>query len=125
MWSPDGRENSVDRDYWTPNNPTNEYPRVNPGLTRSGWSKATTLQYTNGTFVKIKDITLGYTLPTSISGKIAMSSFRVYVAAKNYLVFGKNFSKGRYDPEAVNEYGRSNVGFPAAKMMVAGINVTF
>ena len=33
LWSPDCRENSVERDYWTPNNPTNEYPRVNPSLT--------------------------------------------------------------------------------------------
>jgi TonB-linked SusC/RagA family outer membrane protein len=125
MWSPDGRENSVERDYWTPNNPTNEYPRVNPGLTRSGWSKATTLQYTDGTFVKVKDITLGYTLPTSLTGKIAMSSFRVYLSAKNYLVFGKNYSKGRYDPEAVNSVGKSNVGFPAAKMLIVGANITF
>jgi TonB-dependent starch-binding outer membrane protein SusC len=125
MWSPDARENSIVRDYWTPNNPTNEYPRVNPGLTRSGWSKATTLQYDNGSFVKIKDITLGYTLPANIISKAAMSSLRVYISAKNYLVFGKNYSKGRYDPEAVNNKGESNVSFPAAKMIVVGANVTF
>ncbi|MBP1668030.1 MAG: TonB-dependent receptor [Bacteroidetes bacterium] len=133
MWSPDGRENSVDRNYWTPNNPTSEYPRVNPGLTRSGWSKATTLQYTDGSFVKVKDITLGYTIPQSITGRVAVSALRIYVSAKNYLVFGKYFSKGRYDPESIDMtkssaddiVGDSNVGFPAAKMLVVGANVTF
>jgi TonB-linked SusC/RagA family outer membrane protein len=125
MWSPDCRENSVERDYWTPNNPTNEYPRINPGLTRSGWSKATTLQYQDGTFVKIKDITLGYKIPVNLTSKIAVSSFRIYISAKNYFVLGKNFSKGRYDPEAVNSIGRSNVGFPAPKMIAIGANVTF
>ena len=120
MWSPDCRENSMERDYWTPNNPTNEYPRVNPGQTRSGWSEATTLRYTDGTFVKVKDITLGYTLPASISSKAAMSSFRIYVSAKNYLCFGKYFTQGRYDPE-----GGGGTGFPSPKMLIVGANVTF
>lgn len=125
IWSPDGRENSVERNYWTPNNPTNDYPKVNPGLTRSGWSEATTLQYRDGSFVKIKDITFGYTLPANITSKIAISTFRIYVSAKNYFVFGENFSNGRYDPEAVNSSGNSNIGFPAPKMFVLGANVTF
>jgi len=120
MWSPDCRESSMERNYWTPNNPTNEYPRVNPGLTRSGWSEATTLRYKDGSFVKVKDITLGYTLPASISSKAAMTSFRIYVSAKNYLCFGKFFAQGRYDPE-----GGGGTGFPSPKMLIVGANVTF
>lgn len=124
-WSPDCRENSIKREYWTPNNPNNEYPKVDPGLTRSGWSEATTLQYKEGSFVKVKDITFGYTLPTSISSRAAMSSFRIYISAKNYFVFGKYFAQGRYDPESLNSDGESNTGFPAPKMLVVGANVTF
>ena len=125
QWAPDGRENSIMRDYWTPNNPTNEYPRLNPRLTRSGWSRATVLRYNDGSFVKIKDITLGYTLPRSLTGKILISSARVYITAKNAFVFGKFFNKGRYDPEAVNEDGEFNMSLPIPKMYAIGLNVTF
>jgi TonB-linked SusC/RagA family outer membrane protein len=125
MWSPDGRENSIVRNYWTPNNPTNDYPRLNPRLTRSGWSRATVLRYDDGSFVKIKDITLGYTLPRSVTGKIMISSARIYVTAKNAFVFGKFFNKGRYDPEAVNSSGSFNTSMPIPKMYAIGLNVTF
>jgi TonB-linked SusC/RagA family outer membrane protein len=106
MWSPDGRENSIVRNYWTPNNPTNDYPRLNPRLTRSGWSRATVLRYDDGSFVKI-------------------SSARIYVTAKNAFVFGKFFNKGRYDPEAVNSSGSFNTSMPIPKMYAIGLNVTF
>ncbi|MBN1415962.1 MAG: TonB-dependent receptor [Bacteroidales bacterium] len=124
-WSPDGRENSIERDYWTPNNPNNDYPKVDPGQTRSGWSEATVLQYKDGTFVKIKDITLGYTFPVKWTSYIGISNLRPYLSLKNYFVFGKYFAQGRYDPEAVNSRGESNVGFPAPKMIIVGLNVTF
>ncbi|MBN2612723.1 MAG: TonB-dependent receptor [Bacteroidales bacterium] len=125
MWSPDGRENSIVRDYWTPNNPSNEYPRLNPDLTRSGWSRQTVLRYTDGSFVKIKDITLGYTLPRELTNKIMISSARVYVTAKNAIVFSKVFKKGRYDPEGVNSNGDLGTGLPIPKMYAVGLNITF
>lgn len=125
QWAPDLRENSIMRNYWTPNNPTNDYPRLNPRLTRSGWSRATVMRYLDGSFVKIKDITLGYTLPRSLTSKILISSARVYVTAKNAFVFGEFFNRGRYDPEAVDEDGEYNISLPIPKMYAVGLNVTF
>lgn len=120
MWSPDARENSVKRDYWTPNNPSNKWPRVNSQLTRSGWSEATVLNYVDGSFVKIKDITLGYSLPVKIVNKMFLSSARFYITAKNAFVFGKYFSQGRYDPE-----GQGNISFPIPKLFAIGANIKF
>jgi TonB-linked SusC/RagA family outer membrane protein len=120
QWSPDRRENSMERDYWTPNNPTNDYPRLNPGLTRSGWSEATVLRYKDGSFVKIRDITLGYTIPPKITSKAYISSARVYLTAKNAFAFGKYFKQGRYDPEY-----RGAMGMPIPKMFAIGANLTF
>lgn len=120
QWSPDRRENSMERDYWTPNFPTNEYPKLDPGLTRSGWSEATTMTYQEGSFVKISDITLGYTLPGALTSKAFISSARVYVTMKNYFAFGKYFSQGRYDPEY-----RGAMGKPIPKMLAFGANFTF
>jgi TonB-linked SusC/RagA family outer membrane protein len=118
QWSPDRRENSMERDYWTPNNPTNDYPRLNPGLTRSGWSEATVLRYKDGSFVKIRDLTLGFTLPKDITSKAYISSARVYITAKNAFAFGKYYKQGRYDPEY-----RGAMGIP--KMFAIGANLTF
>jgi TonB-dependent starch-binding outer membrane protein SusC len=120
QWSPDGRENPMEREYWTPNNPINTYPRVNPDLTRSGWSEARTLMYTDGSFVKIKDITLGYTIPNRISQLAYISKARFYVSVKNAFAFGEYFDKGRYDPEY-----EGRMGIPTPKMYSAGLNVTF
>jgi TonB-linked SusC/RagA family outer membrane protein len=120
QWAPDRRENSMERDYWTPNNPTNEYPRIDPGLTRSGWSEATTLRYKDGSYVKIRDITLGYTIPTDLTMKASISSIRIYATLKNYFAFGKYFSQGRYDPEY-----RGALSKPIPKMVAFGANLTF
>lgn len=120
QWAPDRRENSMERDYWTPNNPTNAYPRLDPGLTRSGWSEATTLTYKDGSYIKIRDITLGYTLPEDLTQKAYIKSLRLYVTLKNYFAFGEYFSQGRYDPEY-----RGALGKPIPKMAAFGANFTF
>lgn len=120
QWAPDRRENSMIRDYWTPNNPTNEYPRLDPGLTRSGWAEASVLTYKDGSYVKIRDITLGYTLPSDITQKAYINSLRVYVTLKNYFAFGKYYSEGRYDPEY-----RGALSKPIPKMLAFGANFTF
>ncbi|HDS06704.1 MAG TPA: TonB-dependent receptor, partial [Bacteroides sp.] len=120
QWSPDRRENSMERDYWTPNNPTNEYPRLDPGLTRSGWSEATALRYKDGSYVKIRDITLGYTLPMDVTMRANITSIRLYATLKNYFAFGKYYSQGRYDPEY-----RGAMGKPIPKMVAIGANFTF
>jgi hypothetical protein len=120
QWAPDRRENSMERDYWTPNFPTNDYPRLDPGLTRSGWAEASTLTYKDGSYVKIRDITLGYTLPANITQKAYINSLRVYVTLKNYFAFGEYFSQGRYDPEY-----RGALSKPIPKMLAFGANFTF
>jgi len=120
QWAPDRRENSMERDYWTPNNPTNDYPRLDPTLTRSGWSEATTLRYKDGSYVKIRDITLGYTLPVDLTMKANITSIRLYATLKNYFAFGKYYSQGRYDPEY-----RGALGKPIPKMVAFGANFTF
>lgn len=119
-WNPDGLGNSMQIDYWTPNNPTDNYPSVDPGQTRSGWSQQSSLTYTDGSYIKIKDITLGYTLPTELTKKVFISSARIYVSAKNSIVFSKFFDKDRYDPEM-----SGSIGYPAPKIFLVGASIKF
>ncbi|MBV4357293.1 SusC/RagA family TonB-linked outer membrane protein [Pinibacter aurantiacus] len=102
-------------DYWTPENATDMYPRPNAN---GGILYTSTLRYTDGSFVRVRDITLGYTLPQKWAGKI-FKSFRVYANAKNYITFTNSRIKD-YDPE---RGGSEN--FPMTKLLTAGVNITF
>lgn len=62
-YKPDGLENSSNVDYWTPENPTNNFPRPNRfyGFGKTRYSS--TLKYEKGSFVKVRDVTLAYNIP--------------------------------------------------------------
>jgi TonB-dependent starch-binding outer membrane protein SusC len=85
----------------------------------------------DGSFVRLKNIQLGYNLPVSLTKKMKIQNFRVYVMAGNLFTFTKY--KG-YDPEvsgATDGFGRSisvsedNGTYPQPKTLVFGLNVTF
>lgn len=111
----DGLENGPLVDYWTPENPTHAYPRPNAGTSRASTRYYSTLRYVDGSFLKIRDITLGYTLPATVSERLSLSRLRVYATAKNYFVWS---NMGPYDPER-----GGNLSFPMTRQMVFGLNV--
>jgi TonB-dependent starch-binding outer membrane protein SusC len=116
-FEPNAIENGARVDYWTPENPTNSYPRPNSNISRAALPFATTLGYLDGSFVKIRNITLGYTLPASLTKRIRATSVRAYVSAKNYFTFAK---VDDYDPEGSGSFER-----PLSKLIVGGINLSF
>ncbi len=106
---------SIKADYWTPANPTNEYPR--PNVTAPHRELISTLGYVDGSFVKIRDITLGYTLPKAFTSKFKISNLRLYSTMKNYFTFSK---VNPYDPER-----GGSASFPMTKQWIFGANLTF
>ena len=75
----------------------------------------------DGSYLKIKNVAVGYTLPKSISQTIRMSSARVYVSCQNLATFTKY--KG-FDPEV--PFGGIDLNvYPVTRTLSAGINVTF
>ena len=101
--------------YWTPENPTNEFPR--PEKSYSDSSKLDALGYVDGSYLKIKEITLGYQLPKSWIGKIHASNIRIYCSLKNFFTFSH---LDNYDPER-----GGSLSYPMTKQAVFGINVDF
>jgi TonB-linked SusC/RagA family outer membrane protein len=103
-----GRTNQVRVDYWTPTNPTNAFPR--PDASVSGPIFGSTLQYVDGSFIKMKSINLGYNIPSKLLAHAGISSLRVYVSALNPFIIYSPFVKAGYgpDPEG-NGYGGSGV----------------
>jgi len=115
-FNPSGWTNSIACDYWTPENPTNSYPRPNFNKNESMLYKST-LAYRKGDFLKIKDITFGYNFPKQMISKVNLSKLRIYTTLKNFFTFSE-FSD--YDPER----GGSN-SYPMTKQVVLGVNVSF
>ena len=65
-YEPNAIENGAKADFWTPENPTNEYPRPTLNLSRAALPFATTLGYKDGSFVKVRNIALVYNFPVSL-----------------------------------------------------------
>ena len=99
-----GRVNSLKRDYWTRNNPTNAFPRPDAGSDNVKYS--TTLGYLDGSFVKARSLSLGYSLPANLLDHVKISSLRIYVTCLNPFMIYAPFVKNGYglDPEG-NGYG--------------------
>lgn len=110
-------ENGANIDYWTPENPTNAFPRPDKSKSYNQVMYYTTLAYEKGSFLKIRDITLGYTLPKSLLKRIKLSKLRLYCTAKNFFTFS---GIDHYDPEA-----GGSIDFPMTKQLVFGINLEF
>ncbi|WP_437919084.1 SusC/RagA family TonB-linked outer membrane protein [Sphingobacterium sp. LRF_L2] len=109
-----------DIDYWTPENPNAYLPR--PGLhsTTSGYIGFDALKYVDGSYFKIRNITLGYSLPKGLTKRLAMQRFRIYATANNPFIFTKSDLLKYQDPES---NGSDN--FPLTKQFVLGLNITF
>ncbi len=99
------RPNQVKVDYWTPNNPTNAFPRPVGGVTNLPYSS--TLAYHDASFIRVRSINLGYTVPNSVVERVGMSSLRVYVAAQNpFILYSPFVSSGLgFDPEGTGTGG--------------------
>jgi TonB-linked SusC/RagA family outer membrane protein len=81
----------------------------------------------DGSYLRLKTVQLGYTLPVKSSKKLNIQSFRLYVSAQNLLTF-TNYSG--YDPEVSVYSSALTPGFdysvyPRAKTMTIGINLNF
>lgn len=100
---------------WTPENPNNYRPslRVNREYHASSWSVE------DGSFLRVSNITLGYTLPRGVVSHI--KHLRVYVSASNPVTFSK---VSEYDPE-VGENGIGGVAYPKVCVITAGAEFKF
>ena len=84
-------------DYWTENNQGAYYPAPGTGSEQSTVISA--LRVRDGSFIKVKNITLGYTFPVNISRKALMEKCRIYATAYNPFIYVKDKQLKGTDPE--------------------------
>lgn len=121
-------------DYWTEENTTAFYPRAwDLGGSNTGFSMQRQSQYLlDMSYLRVKNITLGYSVPTNLLSKIYISKARVYMSLENFFTFD-NLRGLPIDPEAVSGYsmfstnynlGRTGTGTPVFKTISCGIQIT-
>nr|WP_241499044.1 TonB-dependent receptor [Rufibacter ruber] len=112
---------------WTPSNPSNEYPRaLASGSLDNGVFSSNIVE--DASYIRLKSVTLGYQVPTTLTQKVKVKNLRIYASATNLWTI-TNYSG--YDPEA-NTFGQSTAvfgvdrgGYPQAKTYLVGLNIGF
>lgn len=110
-----GRQNMVDIDYWTPDKPSDKYPMANAGWLGPDYIFES--YYQDVSYVRLRYVTLGYSLPAMVRSKLKTSSLRVYVSAQNPWLHSKFDG---LDPE-----GAQGFETPSTKTFMIGINAAF
>lgn len=105
-------------DRWTPNNTGASYPRLYQGQSHNLYFSDFWLE--DASYLRLKNVQLGYTFPKTWVSKLGVSNLRAYVSADNLLTFTDYF--GSYDPEVRETSGSV---YPQVKTYVFGVSVTF
>lgn len=77
----------------------------------------------NGAYLRVKNITVGYTLPAELTKKVRLSRVRVFVSGDN--IFEWSALKKYFDPEAVTDASQFGYVYPFNRQYSFGLNVTF
>jgi hypothetical protein len=117
-----GNYNNLNLNYWTPDNHQAVYPKPNSAKSRTPYNSV--LGYFDGSYLKIRSLSLGYHLPSSTLNKLGIGNLYIYSTADApFILFSPyvNQYKG-LDPETTQNV---NIDTPSNWSMVFGVKVTF
>jgi len=127
----EGVENvSVDyyNNHWTPGHPSNKYTRALANDDNTLNSVPSSAFVENGSYLKLKNLTIGYTLPEALSKRFSLSRLRIYFSTQNLFVITKY--RG-LDPEIGIQFGNAtqngvdNGTYPPSRSYTFGLGITF
>jgi TonB-linked SusC/RagA family outer membrane protein len=104
---------------WTPENPYTDVPALNTKT--NNWNSTSTRFLYSGTYARLKNVSLGYTLPSDYFEALGLKKFRIYIQGENLLTFYKH--KGM-DPEQAID-GTTYFRYPAMRTITFGLQATF
>lgn len=117
-----GNYNNVNVHYWTTVNPTNRWSAANSAQTNPPYHS--TFGYFDGSFLKIRSMTLGCSVPGSLFRGTGFKTMRLYATAKDPFILFSPYRSTYHgvDPESA---GMLNVNTPAVWSMLFGLNIGF
>jgi hypothetical protein len=141
FWGPYNRPytflpEAIYKNHWTPETPNAYYPRLRT-YTSIGSTPELAVQQSrylqNASYIRLKDVTLGYTLPASLVNKARLVSARIFVSGQNLWTHSPMFRITKdFDPEVIEgsdpevATGQGDgFSYPMLKTYTVGINITF
>lgn len=131
LYSSTMNETNISRDmalnHWSTENPTSDLPRLTASDPNLNGSRFSDRWVEDGSYLRVKNLQIGYTLPGSISNKIHLKNLRIYTSIDNLYTF-TNYSG--FDPELFGlyqnpfNYGIDMVNYPQPRTVSFGINLT-
>jgi TonB-linked SusC/RagA family outer membrane protein len=117
-------------DHWTPEKPDGYFPRMKAYIAEDAneeLSAPQTKYLQDASYLRLKNLTLGYTLPRTLLNKIKIEHAKVYFSAENVLTFSNLEKDIDLDPEIVHKsYNGYNSGtYPMQRTYSLGLNITF
>ena len=111
-------------DRWTGEGSTNEHPRLTTGPTNNNLFSDYYVE--DGSFVRLRNLQFGYTLPSTLLRKIHVESLRVYVATNNLITLTRYMG---FDPDlgssSVLSAGVDYGMYPQARSLMSGLQIKF
>lgn len=104
---------------WSEDRPNAEYPRLSHGNIRYWNYQASTLQAVDASYLRLKNIQFGYSLPESVLSKLSISRARIYFSG--FDLWEKHNVKGGWDPESNN----TGFNYPFQRLYSLGLDITF
>lgn len=117
-----GKSGMVDVEYWTPFNHQDYWPKPNFNTQNAAYGDL--LGIIDASYLKIRTISLGYTIPQMVLDKIKLKSLRIYGTLNDaFVLFSPFVNKfNGIDPESAGSLG---TGIPATKSLLFGLNISF
>lgn len=108
---------------WVGEGTSNDYPRLTNNDPNKNYTNMSDFYLENGNYLRLKVVTLGYTMPASLSSKIGADKLRFYLTGENLITFTKYTG---FDPEIGGQvYGVDKGVYPQARSILFGANVQF
>jgi TonB-linked SusC/RagA family outer membrane protein len=108
---------------WTADHTDARFPRLTVNPTRAQWNYANNdFMLQNNSYIRLKSLIVGYTLPKKITDKIKVEKVRIYFSGND--LWEKANIKDGFDPE-MGEASVDNNGYPYARTWSFGLNVGF
>lgn len=111
------RRNTNDFPYWTPENPINDYARLNTNTNVFGGGIKV---YKSLSFLRVQDVNLAYSVPANLVQRVKVNNMRVFVSARNLFTFTK---WPGWDPEGWSS-AAVPVNQPMPKTFTVGLNMS-
>jgi len=111
------------RDRWTPENPSTTMPRIYIAEAHEFYNQLCSYFLHDASYLRLKNVQIGYTLPRSLTQKIGINSLRIFFSGDNLLTFT---DYPGLDPEGSRvDWADQLLGYPQNKVYAFGINVNF